>query len=55
MSDIAWDSAGVAVRLSECHGLSDDRDGGGDCSSCCGNINAQNCVLGVISYSLVEI
>jgi hypothetical protein len=55
MSDLAWDNEGVAVRLSECHGLSDDRDGDDDDSSCRRNTNGQNCDLGVTSYSLVEI
>jgi len=60
MSDLARDIAGVAVRLSECHGLSDDRD----CddydadvdSSCCSNTNAGHLdFLRVTSYSLFEI
>jgi hypothetical protein len=60
MSDLARDIAGVAVRLSECHGLSDDRDCDydydDDYSSCCSNSNAGHLdVLRVTSYSLLEI
>ena len=62
ISDLARDIAGVAVRLSECHGLADDRDCGDDGdddddnSSCCRNTNA-GCLelLGLTSYSLLEI
>jgi len=57
MSDLARGIAGVGVRLSEYHGLSDDRDcDDDDESSCCSNTNAGHLdLLGVTSYSLFEI
>jgi hypothetical protein len=58
MSDLARDIAGVEVRLSECHGLADDRecDDDDDDSSRCSNTNAGHLdLLVVTSYSLFEI
>ena len=58
ISDLARDNAGVAVRLSECHGLVDDRDcdDDDDDSICCSNTNGGHLDrLGVKSYNMFEI
>lgn len=58
MSDLARYIAGIAVRLSDCHGLSDDRDcdDHDDENSCCSNTNAGHLdLLRVTWYSLFEI